>query len=122
MPARIPITSCLDSSQGSGGTVGVSFSVEIEIAANPTFSMASPILDLISLSTSFSVSKTFSLTSSYQCTVKKGKKGQLYASPIIVDAVFQKKALSQENDDSDWSAPFKVSVPVLCYKVYRRIM
>ncbi|KAK6197474.1 uncharacterized protein RJT21DRAFT_128789 [Scheffersomyces amazonensis] len=82
---KIPVTSCLDSTQGSGGGIARSYSFSITANGKLYFEFSQGIGSYtfgLNAGVSTSTSQTFSY--SYSCNVEEGYVGQLYVQPFMV--------------------------------------
>lgn len=112
----VPVTSCHDSTGGSGGDIGVSFTYGLDTSNGISTSLALPILQVISLSSSYSVSRSYSVTSSYTCNIPKGSRGQIWVAPFAILATIQHRSVYSDKqneimDSSPWSSSYLVRVP-----------
>lgn len=85
-PDLIPISPCIDSSEGDGGYVSQKYEVGLTITGTlgPQLSYnISPIT--IGANIGLAVAPSFSFSGSYECDVAKGQYGQMFIEPFYVD-------------------------------------
>ncbi|CUM64491.1 uncharacterized protein PRCAT00002096001 [Priceomyces carsonii] len=84
----IPVTACLSSKDGDGGSVSITYEVDIQasdyLAGSGTFA---PSMSPLSLSGTLGVTvgPTFSYIGSYTCNIDAGEYGQLFIEPFYVE-------------------------------------
>ncbi|KAK6457901.1 uncharacterized protein RJT20DRAFT_27460 [Scheffersomyces xylosifermentans] len=87
-PELLPVSSCLDSSYGSGGSISVSYSLTLtmsnSLAIGGSFNIHALTL-AISAAIGTKVAGSFTASSTYTCLVGKGEYGQLLIEPFVVE-------------------------------------
>lgn len=112
----VPITSCHDSTSGSGGDISFSISVGISFSESLKGKLAETYLNIFSISASVGVSQGFTVSSSYTCNIPKGARGQIWALAFAEQAQVQHRAIymdkkGNEVQRGDWSPAYMAKVP-----------
>lgn len=81
----IPVTYCLDSITGSGGTISSSYQITILVTDEYYNTIEASLALTLSAVLGVSVNPTLSYSSSYSCSIDKGQVGRLYIEPYYVD-------------------------------------
>lgn len=89
-PFMIPVSACLDSRHGSGGSISRGFSVGLDIknalTGSSTFSFMINVTSVaIGANLGISVGPSFSYLGSMLCTIPKGHIGQMMIQPFYVE-------------------------------------
>lgn len=80
---KAPVTPCLDSTNGDGGSTSRGFSVSVSLSLSVSLGLAMPILDLINLSTGYSAGVSVGYSLSFSCSASAGDTIQMWATPIV---------------------------------------
>ncbi|ODV94433.1 hypothetical protein PACTADRAFT_82007 [Pachysolen tannophilus NRRL Y-2460] len=113
-----PISLCLNSEFGDGGSIGKSVSVSVSVGGDLSFSMHESAMQAITMtwSISASISKAFKLV--YSCTAPAGEVAQLWATPVGGEVDFETRKYYQLRHGgkrhfvSDWTKVKNYHFPV----------
>lgn len=81
----LPVSPCLDSSQGSGGSIVNEYEYELDLSASVGASAKyKPVNYAVGFGAGVSVTTSFIFTTSVSCSVAAGSYGQLFITPQVI--------------------------------------
>ncbi|ODV97427.1 hypothetical protein PACTADRAFT_1994 [Pachysolen tannophilus NRRL Y-2460] len=112
-----PISNCLFSTEGSGGSIDYTYQFSITAGASLSWGLEDAILGIVELSGGFSVSKTISFGITYSCSVNKGGVGQILVIPKIAQVTARHREvltspITGRKKIGSWTKPYDITLPM----------
>lgn len=83
---KLPVSACIDSRYGSGGSISKSISFSFNTGISANIGLAQSILSFVNLGTSASISPSFSIEISISCSADAGESVQMFVAPWTIGA------------------------------------